>query len=382
MNLQTSVGPINFETPLLVASGYITETPSFFLRAVRFGCAGMVTRSLKEYVPPERSRVPAPRYSIFDQKSMLNCEWGNEHPWTNWKESWCKEVRSTNKPLIISLSGRDIKGCGNLIKEFNGRADAFEINVSCSHSGALHGNLNLDFEHLRTLLRSVKPLTQMPIWLKLSYSPFVVEMAVEAEKEGADAIVCTNSVGPGLLIDIETGHSKVGIKGGAGGVTGPAIFPIALRCVYEISKAVSIPVVGVGGISSAEDVLQMMMAGASAVQLYTLPALRGPRAFKQVKLELAKYLADHPQYRSMSDIIGLSHDKAQSHKFQAPIPVVSEEKCTGCGVCVPSCAFDAIKLTGKNGSTKASIKSNCIGCNACLGVCPIEIAAISTTFKP
>lgn len=381
MKLQTNVGGVVFNTPLLVASGYITETPDHFMRAERFGCAGIVTRSLKERLPPERAQVPAPRYSVYGQTSMLNCEWGNEHPYSNWKNGWAQKVRSTGKPLIISLSGRDIQGCIKLMQEFEGLADAFEINVSCSHSGALHGNLNFDLKHLQELLGKIRKVTKTPIWLKLSYSPFVVEMAAEAEKYGADAIVCTNSVGPGLLIDVHTGLPKIGIKGGAGGVTGPAIFPIALRCVYEISKVVRIPVVGVGGISSAEDVLQMMMAGASAVQLYTLPALKGPRVFKQIREGLEDYLTASPIHSRLSEIIGLSHKMAETHRLTAPAPIVSDERCTGCGVCIPSCAFGAIKLSSKGGGpAKAVIKQNCIGCNACVGVCPPELGAITTSY--
>ncbi|MCX6715574.1 MAG: 4Fe-4S binding protein [Candidatus Taylorbacteria bacterium] len=269
----------------------------------------------------------------------------------------------------------------NLIRALDGKTDGFEINVSCSHSGALHGNLNLDFDHLQKLLNAIRPVTSLPIWLKLSYSPFVVEMAAEGEKAGADAIVCTNSIGPGMLIDIHTGLPKVGIKGGAGGVTGPAIFPIALRCVYEIKKAVAIPVVGVGGISSADEAIQMMMAGASAVELYTLPALEGPKVFGQIRGGLAAFLAARPHLSGISDIIGMSQDKAVAHRFSAPIPVISEEKCTGCGICVSSCSFDAIRLSGMNGETKAVIKDNCIGCNACVGVCPPEFNAITTRFQ-
>ncbi len=381
MNIASQVGPITFDTPLLVASGYITETPGFFLRASRFGCSGIITRSLKESVPPDGSGFRAPRYSVFDGRSMLNCEWGNEHPWTSWRDVWADQVKATGKRLIISLSGRDIEGCSHLISAFDNKADGFEVNISCSHSGALHGNLNLDFAHLRKLFSSIRPLTKLPIWLKLSYSPFVVEMAAEGERVGADAIVCTNSIGPGMLIDIETGSPRVGIKGGAGGVTGPAIFPIALRCVYEIKKAVSIPVVGVGGISSAGDVIQMMMAGASAVQLYTLPALRGPKAFGEIREELMAFLAAHPQFPSLSSIVGLSLDKATEHRFAAPAPIVDGDKCTGCGICIPSCSFGAIRLSAMNGPAKAVIKDTCIGCNACVGVCPPELGAISTTYQ-
>jgi len=92
-------------------------------------------------------------------------------------------------------------------------------------------------------------------------------MAQQAEELGANAIVCTNSIGPGMLIDTKTAKPKLGIKSGGGGVTGKAIFPIALWCVHQLSETLGIPVVGCGGIFTADDVIQMLMAGASAVQL-------------------------------------------------------------------------------------------------------------------
>lgn len=237
MDLTTRVGTVAFETPLLLASGYITETPTFFLRAHKKGCAGMVTRSLKIRVPPERQRVPAPRYAVPNPDTMLNCEWGNEHPWTRWRDEWVEEARKTNAPLIVSLSGRDIEGCVELARAFDAvdGVSVYEINVSCSHSGALHGNLNVDRDHLIVLLKTLRPATQTPIWVKLAYSTQIVEMALIAEQLGADAIVSTNTIGPGLLLDLMTGRPLLGIKGGAGGVSGHSIFPIALRCVYEIS---------------------------------------------------------------------------------------------------------------------------------------------------
>ena len=84
MKLKTQVGDLKLQTPLLLASGYITETPEFFLRAQPYGCSGIVTRSLKQHVPAERSRITSPRYAVFGNDSMLNCEWGNERPWTDW----------------------------------------------------------------------------------------------------------------------------------------------------------------------------------------------------------------------------------------------------------------------------------------------------------
>ena len=360
--LETTVGGVKLSTPLLLASGHITETPDFFLKTS--GCAGVVTRSLKENPPPERKNVPAPRYVVFDEgRSMLNCEWGNSVPWTEWYNHGISDVKNVGGSLILSLSGRDIEGCCNLIRKFNDQdIDAFEINISCSHSGAVHGNLNIDIEHLKKILKHVRLLTRKPIWIKLSYSSFLLEMAKTSEELGADAIVCSNSIGPGLLIDVETGFPKLGIKGGAGGVTGRAIFPIALNCVYQLAQTVTIPIVGVGGIFTADDVVQMLMAGASAVQLYTAPAMLGPGIFSTISKDLTEFLSKHG-YNSVKDLIGLSIGKAASNYFQTPKPTLNPSLCVGCGKCRKACAFSAITLYNIIDYAK------CIGCNACVGVC-------------
>lgn len=386
MNLSTDAGGVRFETPLLLASGYISETPEFFTKARRFGCASMVTRSLKMHVPPERARVPAPRYVVPSLDSMLNCEWGNERPWTSWRDGWVRQVQSLGAPIVVSLSGRDIDSCVALIGEFDRLGvDAFEINISCAHSGALHGNLNIDFDHLRRVLGRIRPITTTPIWIKLSYSPWVVTMATEAVSNGANAIVCMNTLGPGLLLDIETGQPKLGIKNGAGGLSGRAIFPIALASAFEISKAINpVPVIGVGGVSNSEDVIQMLMAGARAVQLYTAPALRGPIVYKEIMDGLTEFLGRHTEYRGdVRNLIGVSHRYGHDHCFEAPSPVVSAERCTGCAKCYPSCAFDAIDFVrrGEGQRALAVINDKCIGCNACIGACPPEFTAISTSYR-
>ena len=382
MSLKTQVGSTSLETPLLLASGYITETPEFFLKAQPYGCSGMVTRSLKQHVPPERARVTAPRYAVFNHDSMLNCEWGNEKPWIDWRDDGVSQVKRTGCPIIISLSGRNLESCCYLIRAFDQLGvDAYEINISCSHSGTLHGNLNVDVLHLEKLMKKVRVVTTTPIWIKLSYSNLLVPMAQQAEKLGANAIICTNSIGPGMLIDTKTAKPKLGIKDGGGGVTGKAIFPIALWCVHQLSKALSIPVVGCGGIFTADDVIQMLMAGASAVQLYTAPALKGPIVFRRIRAGLQRFLAENPEYSSVKDLIGLSLNKTNDHQFSSPRPVVIDERCTGCGICVPSCAFDALSMVHGSGKNPlAVIADNCISCNACVGVCPTKFNAIKASF--
>lgn len=384
MKTEVTVGSVRFQTPLLLGSGYITETPDFFLRAKPEGCSGIVTRSLKEHVPPERSRIPAPRYAIHEQTSMLNCEWGNERPWREWLDYGAATVQLAGSPVIISLSGRDPEGCARLMQEFDRiGVDAFEVNVSCSHSGALHGNLNVDFEHLRHLMSVIRPATRSPLWIKLSYSPHLVGMGLLAEELGADAIVCTNSVGPGMLIDTRTSRPQVGMQGGGGGLSGQAIFPIALWCVHQLATAVRIPIVGVGGIATADHVVQMLMAGASAVQLYTAPALLGPRVFSKIMRQLREFMLTHPEYDgSVASLTGRTIPYTREHRFSAPVPRVLEERCTGCTVCVEACAFNAIDMVEREGGRPlAVINDACISCNACVGACPPKWGAIVPTFE-
>ncbi|OGZ39414.1 MAG: hypothetical protein A3B04_03630 [Candidatus Portnoybacteria bacterium RIFCSPLOWO2_02_FULL_39_11] len=206
-------------------------------------------------------------------------------------------------------------------------------------------------------------------------------MAQQAEELGANAIVCTNSIGPGMLIDTKTAKPKLGIKSGGGGVTGKAIFPIALWCVHQLSETLGIPVVGCGGIFTADDVIQMLMAGASAVQLYTAPALKGPTVFRRVTAGLQRFLAENPKYASVKDIIGVTLNKTGDHQFSSPRPVVIEERCAGCGICVQCCAFDALSMVRRaDEKPLAVIADNCISCNACVGVCPPKFDAIKASF--
>lgn len=370
MDLTARVGSIDLRTPLILASGQITETPSFFLEARRYGCSAMVTRSLREMIPEGRERTPSPRYHVFDGSSMMNCEWVDENSWTKWADGWAQTALDTGDPLIISVSARDIEGCNNIIATFaeSGLASAFEVNVSCAHSGALHGNLNTNIDHLVDVVRRIRPSTPLPFWIKLSYSPIICEMARAAEEEGADAIVCTNTIGPGLAIDTETTKFKLGIQGGAGGVSGPAIFPIALWCVYQVSQAVKIPVVGSGGINDTDKAIQMLMAGASALQLYTAPALAGPTVFAEIRNGIADFVRDHRQFETTRDIVGASLKWANNEtRFEQSIPVLDEQLCTNCGKCSNACVFGGIV---RGSGISIGIGPSCIGCNACVGVCP------------
>jgi len=130
------------------------------------------------------------------------------------------------------------------------------------------------------------------------------EVAKAAEKAGADGITAVNTLGPGMVIDVKTGKPVLGFK--VGGMSGPALKPIAIRCVYDIYKAVKIPIIGMGGITTGKDAIEMMMAGATAVGIGTGIYYRGWDIFKKVCDEMTKFLKSH-DYSSLKEVIGVAH---------------------------------------------------------------------------
>ena len=132
----------------------------------------------------------------------------------------------------------------------------------------------------------------------------ITEIAKSAESAGADALTLINSVGPGLRIDYQTG--KPILNNVLGGIAGPMIKPIALKCVYTTYKCVDIPIFGVGGIRNYMDALEFMYAGASLLQIGTAIMYSGPEIFKNISDDLSKFLEENG-YNNVSEIIGLSH---------------------------------------------------------------------------
>lgn len=365
---------IRFPNPLLLGSGGLGENASTLVRFLDAGAGGVVTRTTRGIVDDERKVFPSPHLFIESKRNyMLNAEWGNLAPWEYWIREGLPGLQEKGI-VIVSISGRDINDCVDLARKFDRlRLPLFEINISCSHAGSLYGRITDDANHVRALVSRLKKAVKTPIMLKLGWSPVLPEIAKIAADAGVDAIATTNSIGPGLDVRLEDGQPQLGIYGGAGGVTGRAIFPIALQCVHSVVEAVDVPVIGVGGISSYREVIKMLMVGARGVQIYTEAFLRGPIIFRRILADLTRFLAERG-YRSLEELRGLSRSYLQMPTNLRPlIPEVVGEKCTGCNVCTTVCTVDAISVNGK-----AVIDPNaCIGCGACFHVCPPVYNAIT-----
>ncbi len=206
-------------------------------------------------------------------------------------------------PVVANISGFSVEEFAECCARMDGNADLIEVNVSCPnvHGGGM--SFGATPEAAAEIVRAVRRrVRQSPVFVKLSPNVRdITEIARACEAEGADGLTLINTL-LGMRIDLRTRKPVIANK--MGGFSGPAIFPIALRMVYQCARAVKVPIVGVGGIASAEDVLEMMMAGASAVQIGA-ENLRDPFACKKI-LDALPETMERYGIKSISEIVGVT----------------------------------------------------------------------------
>ena len=207
------------------------------------------------------------------------------------------------KPIIANISGFSIEEyvecCSKLDKEE--QVAILEVNISCPnvHNGGMA--FGTSPESAAAVTKAVKAVTTKPVFIKLSPNVTdIVAIAKACEEAGADGITLINTM-LGMRIDIA--RRKPVIANKMGGFSGAAIFPIAVRMVYQVAHAVKIPVIGCGGVATAEDVIEMMMAGATGVQVGA-ENLRNPYACKEIIEELP-FVMERLGIEKLSDIIGI-----------------------------------------------------------------------------
>ena len=208
-----------------------------------------------------------------------------------------------HKPLVANISGFSFEEFSILAEEMDKveNVGLLEVNISCPnvHNGGMA--FGTDAKNVAEVCKRVKEKTKKPVYMKLSPNVTdITEMAKAAEAAGADGISLINTL-LGMRIDIKRRRPVLANK--VGGYSGPAVFPIALRMVYQVRKAVQIPIIGMGGIASAEDVIEMMMAGASAVEIGA-ENLVHPYVCRDI-LENLPIFCEELGISSLQDIIGI-----------------------------------------------------------------------------
>ena len=204
--------------------------------------------------------------------------------------------------VIANVGGHSVSDYVETVKKFNDcdKVFAIELNISCPNvkGGGMAFGTNKDVAH--DLVKAVKEVCKKPLIVKLSPNVTdIVEMAKAVEAAGADAISLINTM-LGMRINLKTGQPIISIK--IGGYSGPGIFPVALRMVYEVSNSVNIPVIGMGGVSNAYEVLEMMYAGASLVMIGAANLI-DPYVCEKIINELPKVMKEY-NIEKLQDIIG------------------------------------------------------------------------------
>lgn len=290
---------ISLENPVIPASG----TFGFgyeFAELYDINCLG--TFSFKGTTKDPRFGNPTPRIAECND-GMINAV-GLQNPGVDKviAEELPKLKRCFHKPVMANVSGFSVEDYAYTCEKLNGcdQIGWFEVNVSCPnvHGGGM--SFGTDPAAAAMVTSAVKKVTTKPVIIKLSPNVTdIVSIAKACEDAGADGISLINTL-LGMRIDLK--RRKPVIANTMGGFSGPAIFPVAVRMVYQVAKAVSIPVVGMGGVSKAEDVIEMMLAGATAVQVGAAN-LVNPFACRDIVNDLPRVMEQNG-IKNLSEIIG------------------------------------------------------------------------------
>jgi dihydroorotate dehydrogenase (NAD+) catalytic subunit len=250
-----------------------------------------------------RQGAPAPRVAEFDG-GMINAVGlanpgvdevkASELPWL--------AANLTHARVIVNVIGRVIEDFGDVVGRLDDFAGlhAYELNVSCPNTRAGGLEFGADAASLTAVISRARAATRRPLFVKLSPTlqdiAFTAKCAVDA---GADGISVVNTI-PGLVVDLHTMKPKLGF--GTGGVSGPGLRPVGVLATWKVRKAVTVPIIGLGGVGSAEDALQYIIAGASLVAVGTA-ALADPRVPERIVRDLAAWCAIH-DVRRLAELVG------------------------------------------------------------------------------
>jgi len=299
--LNVIIAGLKLTTPTALASGILGYSAESMQAVAESGAGAVVTKSVG--VTP---RMGYANPTVVQAKTGLINAVGMANPGIN---EYIKEISYAKTilqvPLIVSVYGYSAEEYALVSKKAaEAGADAVELNVSCPHVKYTGSEIGQNPKLLRDVICKVKAEVRKPVIVKLSPNVTdIVEIADGAAKAGADALTVINTV-RAMAIDAET--TLPVLSNIRGGLSGPAIKPIALRCVYDIAECVKTPILGCGGISDWRDAVEFLLAGASAVQIGTAIATEKPSLFQDINRGVTAYVK-RKGFRSVNEIVGKSH---------------------------------------------------------------------------
>lgn len=292
-DLSVDICGVRLCNPTMLAAGMLGLSPDLLIRVGEAGAGAVVTKSCGL-----KPRAGYPNPVVLDWGAGMINAVGLSNPGV---EATAEEVRVAKRvlnpqgiPVIASIFEESIYGFGTVAERIShAEPDLIEVNISCP-------NVEHEFQQFfcatpyvaAQVTRRVKQCTRIPIIVKLSPNfPDIAGIARACVEAGADAISAINALGPGLILDIESHAPVMSVR--VGGLSGPAIHPIAVRCVNDIARAVHVPIIGIGGNTTPRDAIEMIIAGAHAVGIGTALASRGIGVFAEMVSGIKEYMRRH-----------------------------------------------------------------------------------------
>ena len=308
-DVSTTIACLKMDNPTMLAAGILGLTGASLKRVALRGAGAVVTKSISK---EKEEGYPNPTVvEHIEGNAVLNAI-GLSNPGC---EEFAKEIpkaKEGGKPVIVSVYGKTPDEFVEVSERMEkAGADALELNLSCPHSRpGIHvgpyfvpyfgQDEEMTFEVVEEVVNAVK----IPVFAKLTPNvSSIVPIAKAAEAAGASAITAINTVGPCARIDINTACPIIGNT--VGGLSGRAILPIAIRAIVDLKLTVDIPIIGVGGVTDSNDAIEMMLAGASAVQIGTAIMYKDLNIFGEIKDGIRRYMIEHG-YTCLEDFVGQS----------------------------------------------------------------------------
>ncbi|WP_413282762.1 dihydroorotate dehydrogenase [Vibrio sp. MA40-2] len=299
IDLSVNIGKLKLKSPIMPASGTFSEDLADLFNIDELGAH--VTKTITREV---RGGNPTPRVCEV-RGSMLNSIGIPSKGVNEFKKNVIPFYQQYETPLVVSVSAGTVDEFARICEEITvpGVA-AIEVNISCPNIEADGKAFAMRASSTAAVMAKMRAATDLPLWAKLTPNTGeIVEVALAAQASGADALVVSNTL-LAMAIDIKTGKPKLGNL--MGGLSGPSLKPISLRMAYQCANVVDIPVIGCGGISNVEDVIEYLIAGASAVQIGSETFIN-PLAMLKITQQLELYMQQN-QLSSLDGLVGSIDD--------------------------------------------------------------------------
>jgi dihydroorotate dehydrogenase (NAD+) catalytic subunit len=307
VDLSVKIGQLTLRNPVMPASGTFSAEFSQAIDLNRLGA--LVTKTLSRGY---RAGNPPPRVCELDS-GMINSIGLPTKGLGYFLETQLPDYKRFTPPLVCSITSENVEDFAAMARDVSvPGVDAIELNISCPTRQPGGGNFALNEETTYKVVKLCRSATSKPLWAKLSPNAGEITAVAEAaEKAGADALTISNTI-LGLKINVDNFKSVIG--NGYGGISGPGVKPIVLRMVHQCSQAVKIPIIGCGGIMKVEDVVEYLLAGATAVEV-GFASFRNPTAMIALIEGLEKWCAKREIAR-VSSLTGamLSHPPRDTYE--------------------------------------------------------------------